>query len=275
MTGRVPLAGRVVAVTGGANGIGREIAGELAREGARVAIGDRDGQAARQTAMELAGDVLGLHLDVTDGASFEGFLEAVEQEWGPLDVLVSNAGVMWVGPFEQEPDATAEQQIAVNLLGLIRGVKLTAPAMAARGYGHIVSIASAASVLAPPGEATYAATKHGVLGYLTAVREELRGRGVELSVIMPTVVDTDLAAGTASGAARPLHPSDVARAVVAVIRRPRFEVTVPGYVGPLQRALNVLPRHIRDAAYRRLVPDQVKQADPAARAGYEAQFLGP
>lgn len=269
-----PLAGLVVAVTGGARGIGRETAAHLARAGARVAIGDRDAEGARATATELSGDVTGFGLDVTDTASFVAFLADVEKHLGPIDVLVNNAGVMWVGGFADEPESATARQLAVNLHGVIRGVKLTAPRMLARRQGHIVTIASAASKLSPPGESTYAATKHGVYGYLSGVRAELRGSGVRLSVIMPGVVDTELAVGTATGAARLLSPADVARSVVAVIERPRFEVTIPRYIGPLTRWLNVLPQPIRDVVHRATVPDQVRStAGGSARQAYESRNL--
>lgn len=271
-SGRV--AGSAVAVTGGAQGIGREIARQLAEAGARVVIGDRDVEAARATAEEIG--AWALPLDVTDTASFRAFLDGAQEALGPLDVLVNNAGVMWVGPFEEEPDAATAAMLAVNLHGVIRGVRLAAPAMRERGRGHIVTVASAAARLAPPGESTYAATKHGVLGYLTGVREELRGSGVRLTAIMPGVVDTALAAGTASGAARLLRPSDVAAAVVGAVQRPRFEVTVPGYIGPLARAAALLPQGLRDAVLRRMVPNQVAATrGRTERAAYEAGALAP
>ncbi|MGH3969087.1 MAG: SDR family oxidoreductase [Mycobacterium sp.] len=268
------IAGQVVAVTGGARGIGQEIARQLAAAGALVAIGDRDGEVVRAAATQLPGPTQGFDLDVTDSASFTAFLAAVESRWGPVDVLVCNAGVMWVGPFDEEPDSATQRMLDVNLHGVIRGVRLAAPAMRARGQGHIVTIASAAARLSPPGESTYAATKHGVLGYLVGVREELRGSGVRLSVIMPGVVDTELAVGTASGAARLLQPSDVASAVVRTIQRPRFEVTIPGYVGPLSRVAEVLPQRIRDVVLRRLVPNQVAATQGSSvRSRYQSQAL--
>lgn len=270
------LAGRVIAVTGGANGIGRETARQLVQAGARVAIGDRDVQGARAAAGELGGYAAGFELDVTDVTSFTAFVTAVEEHWGPLDVLVNNAGVMRVGGFANEPESATARQLEVNLHGVIRGVKLIAPAMRTRGQGHIVTITSAASKLSPPGESTYAATKHGVYGYLKGVRAELRGSGVRISVIMPGVVDTELAAGTATGATKLLKPLDVARAVVAVIERPRFEVSLPGYVGPLTRWVDVLPQPVRDLLLRAMVPNQVRSVSGASvRQGYEARnFTG-
>ncbi|WP_111719845.1 SDR family oxidoreductase [Homoserinimonas sp. OAct 916] len=272
MTRQPDLTGKIIAVTGGANGIGREIARLLASAGAQVAIGDQDGEAARQAANEIAGILLGADLDVTDAVSFASFLATIQAEWGTIDVLVNNAGVMWAGPFDTEPDAATERQIAVNLLGVILGVKLAAPAMVARGSGHIITVASAASILTTPGEASYSATKHGVFGYMKAVRAELYRSPVRLSVIMPTVVETAMSVGTATGAATLLQPTDVAAAVLRTIQRPRFEVTLPGYVGPLAAAVNVLPGWLRDRISRRLVPDQVRHVDRVARTGYDAQF---
>ncbi|MDG3012571.1 SDR family oxidoreductase [Rhodococcus sp. D2-41] len=264
--------GLVIAVTGGARGIGREIAAHLAAAGAQVAIGDRDGAA--EAASELPGTAAGFDLDVTDTESFRTFLGAVETRFGTIDVLVNNAGVMWVGPFDEEPESATDRMLAVNLHGVIRGVRLTAPVMRARGRGQIVTIASAAARVAPPGESTYAATKHGVLGYLTGVREELRGSGVLLSAILPGVVDTELAVGTDTGTVRLLQPADVARAVVDVIERPRFEVTLPGYVGPLIRVVNLLPQVLRDPLVRRMVPDQVAAVSGSSvRTSYESQAL--
>ena len=272
MSRRPDLHGRVIAVTGGANGIGRATAQLLADAGARLAIGDYDGDTARHAAAEIGRGAVGYDLDVTDAGSFTAFTAAVRTELGPIDVLVNSAGVMWVGSFDEEPEAAAVRQVAVNLHGVIHAVKAVLPEMRRRGSGHLITIASAASILPTPGEATYAASKHGALGYLKAVRAELHGSGVRLSVIMPTVVDTALAAGTSTGAAAMLQPVDIARAVLRTIARPRFEVSVPGYVGVANRLIGVLPRGPRDAIMRRLVPDQVASVDRGARSAYERRF---
>src|SRR5271154_5904790 len=98
------LAGQAAAITGAARGIGRVTAEAFVRQGMRVAIGDVDAEAARQTARELGPSTVALALDVTDHASFSAFLEAAEEEIGPLDVLVNNAGIMPIGPFLKEDD---------------------------------------------------------------------------------------------------------------------------------------------------------------------------
>lgn len=270
------VAGLLVAVTGAARGIGAAIAEALIARGALVALGDLDGDRAQATAAALGKRAAGFALDVTDADSFAAYLAAAEERFGrPLDVLVSNAGIMWVGPFDDEPEAVALRQFDVNLHGVVRGMKLALPAMRRRGHGHVVNVASASSKLPTAGEATYSATKHAVYGYSTAVREELRGSGVQISVVMPVVVETELAAGTSHGRGQRLQPADVADAVIDAIERPRFDVFVPRSIAAWTRLLTLLPQRGRDALYATMMPDQVADGDQAARAAYERQVLGP
>lgn len=271
--GSSPLAGLTIAVTGAGAGIGAATASTLAARGARLLLGDLDIDGAERVAAQIrvaGGRADASRLDVTDEASFAAFLALAD---GP-DVLVNNAGVMWVGPFAAEPVGVIERQLRVNLMGPILGTRLAAAAMVPRGRGHIVTVASAASKLTPAGEATYTATKHGVYGYLKAVRRELRGTGVRLSVVMPAVVDTALAAGTGTGAGGLLTPERIAAAIADVIVRPRFEVHIPRTVRALHVLQAAVPLPVRDLLDRLLVPDQVAAADHAARDGYERGALG-
>ena len=267
------LAGRVVAVTGGARGIGAAIAAEVVRRGGRVGIGDLDEAGAAAAAAGLGERAAGFALDVTDTGSFASFLDAAEERLGPLDVLVNNAGIMWVGRFDEEPEAVALRQFDVNVHGVLRGMKLASARMRTRGRGHIVNVASSASKIAPPGEASYCASKHAVYGYSVAVREELRGSGVEVSVVMPVVVETELAAGTSAGRGATLQPGDVAKAVADAIERPRFDVFVPRSLTVFVRALALLPHRARVRLARFAVPDQVHDTDFSARREYEADRL--
>lgn len=252
-----------IAITGAARGIGAATARLLASQGHRVLLGDLDPSVA-DLAAELGG--VGGVLDVTSTTSYEQWLDLVDR----VDVLVNNAGVMWVGAYDEEPEAATTRQLEVNFLGVVRGTRLAV----ARGTTTVVTVASAASYVAPAGEATYAATKHAVLGWTKAVRQELRGRGVQLCLVMPTVVETELAAGTAEGGVPRLTPEQVAQAVADVIAKPRFETFVPGRVGLLVRVLAVLPQRGRDLMYRRLVPDQVQATQREARDGYEQRRFG-
>src|SRR3954465_11590963 len=133
-----PLNGRVVAITGGARGIGLATARALRAAGAKVAIGDLDLDATTAAAEGVGADVLAAQLDVTDPVSFKAFLDLVERELGPLDVLVNNAGIMPIGPFLEEQHSTAGKVLEVNVGGCMIGMKQALPRMTARRSGHII-----------------------------------------------------------------------------------------------------------------------------------------
>ena len=197
------LAGETAAITGAARGIGRATAEAFLRQGMRVAIGDVDFDAAaqhRRGAWRRAR--WRSTLDVTDRDSFAAFLDGAEEQLGPLDVLVNNAGIMQVGRFIDEDDLTARRMIDINLHGVILGMKLALERMIPRDRGHIVNIASQAGKFGAPGGATYSATKHAVVGLTEAVRGELRlmGAHIDLSYVMPFVVNTELGSGLGAGA---------------------------------------------------------------------------
>lgn len=267
------LAGKVVAITGGARGIGEATARAVARKGAKVAIGDLDLEPAQRTAAALGGDAIALELDVTRRDSFASFVSQVEERLGPIDVLINNAGIMPLGPFVEEDDATARRMVDINLHGVIFGMKLVLPAMTRRGDGHVINIASQAGKGGFPGGATYCATKHAVVGLSEAVRAELRDTGVEISCVMPAVVNTELGSGLERArGVKVSEPADVADAIVAAIEYPRFDVWVPRVSAGIYRLMTLLPRRGREAVARALKADQVlAKADPRARAAYEAR----
>jgi NAD(P)-dependent dehydrogenase (short-subunit alcohol dehydrogenase family) len=265
------LAGKVVAITGGARGIGSATAAALVAQGARVAIGDLDEELTRRAAKELSGDVLGLRLDVTDPAGFTAFLDAVERELGPIDVLVNNAGIMPLDLLEDEAVDTTARVLAINLGGVIHGTREAIRRMKPRHTGHIVNIASVAGKVGTAGAATYSATKHGVVGLSESVHFELRGSGVEISCVLPTVARTELAAGVKSTTlASQIEPEDVAAAIVGVLRRPRLEVFVPKRLGAMH-AVRALPRSVGEWVLRLGGSDRLlaAAAGSAERAEYE------
>ena len=267
------LHGRVVVVTGGGRGIGKAIAGALAAKGCRVAIGDLDAGSAREVAGALGPEHVGLALDVTDLPGYTTFLDEVERRLGPVDVLVNNAGIMAVGPFDEEDEATVVRQLEINLHAVIHGTKEAVRRMKPRGTGHIVNVASSAGKTGFPHLATYCATKHGVVGMSEAVRGELRGTGVEISVVMPGIVNTELAAGLVETRGFKIStPEDVAELVVEALEFPRFDVFVPKSIGPTWAALQIVPRRAREAFARALKLDRaLLDADRDARAAYEAR----
>ncbi len=267
---RHSLSSRVVAITGGARGIGKATATALVRKGCRVAIGDIDLALAEQTSEQLGGGTLALELDVTDRASFAAFLDEAARQLGPVDVVINNAGIMPVTPFVDEGQDSVRRQIDINLHGVITGTQLAIERMRPRGSGHIVNIASQAGKGGVPGIATYSATKHAVVGLSEAVRAELRGSGIEVACVMPTVVNTELTAGVGQRLIKPVEAEDVANEIVDALEAPRFDVWVPRANGALYKFVALLPRGVREAIGRLMKIDKLMtEVDHGARQAYE------
>jgi NAD(P)-dependent dehydrogenase (short-subunit alcohol dehydrogenase family) len=267
---RRSLSGKVVAITGGARGIGKATATALVRKGCRVAIGDLDLALAEETASGLGGGTIALPLDVTDRASFESFLDETERQLGALDAVINNAGIMPVTPFADEKPDSVRRQLDINLHGVITGTQLAIERLRPRGSGYIVNIASQAGKAGIPGIATYSATKHGVVGLSEAVRGELRGSGVEVLCVMPTVVNTELTSGVGQKWVKPVEASDVADEIVAAMETPRFDVFVPKANGALYKVLTLLPRGAREGLGRLMKVDKLMlEVDHGARRAYE------
>ncbi len=270
------VSGQVVAITGGAQGIGKSTAAALIRRGARVAIGDLNQELAEKTATELGGNCVAFELDVTSRPSFEAFLDAAEAELGPVDVVINNAGIMPLNMLSDEPDEIAKLQIDINLHGVIFGTKIAIARMVPRAKGHIVNIASQAGKAGFPGGATYCATKHAVVGLSEAARLELRDTGVEVSVVMPAVVNTELGSGLHEArGVKTLEPEEVAEAVVEAIETNRFDVWVPKNTAAIATVMNIVPRRGREAIARLLKADDILSTpDKGARAAYENRAAG-
>lgn len=266
-----PLNGEVVLITGGAGGIGSITARSLVRAGARVALGDLDQAAAEKLADELGPGNIGGHLDVTDMESFEAFTERAETEVGPVSVLINNAGVMILGPLDEESEAVTATEIAVNLTGVINGTKIGMRLMKPRRRGRIVNIASQAGKAGFPGGATYCATKFAVVGLSDAVRNELHGSGVGVTCVMPGAVDTELGAGLSKARGVDLlKPEEVAEGITRAIARGESEVWLPRITRFLQSPISVLPAGGRDFLLRAFKADEVlTKVDTARRAEYQ------
>jgi NAD(P)-dependent dehydrogenase (short-subunit alcohol dehydrogenase family) len=270
------LTGQVVAITGGARGIGRATAAALIAQGARVAIGDIDVPLVQRTADELGSGTIGLALDVTDRESFAAFLDETERQLGPLDVLVNNAGIMPVGPFVEESDDTSAKLVDINVMGVIIGSRLALQRFRPRGRGHIVQLASIAGKGGFPGGATYCATKHAVVGLTESLRWELRGTGIEVHQVLPIGVNTELYSGVqqARGFTTP-EPEDVATAIVELLQTGRFQTFVPKRLDAVVRFNALVPRRFAETITRLVKGDRVLlSADPVARAAYEARING-
>ncbi|MGW4634834.1 SDR family oxidoreductase [Nocardia sp. NPDC004415] len=266
---RIDLDGALVAITGAARGIGLATARDFVAAGAYVALGDLDEALAVQAAAELGDRALGHALDVTDKTSYATFLDAAAR-WrgGPLDVLVNNAGVMPNGAFLDQSDRIDQLTMDVNVYGVIHGMRLALPGMVARGYGHVVNVASLAGKFPIKGLAVYNASKFAVVGLTAATRLEMDGTGVSVSAVLPSAVRTELSSGIDYGILPAVDPEDIAAAVVRTVRTRAAETAVPGYVGLAANAAGLVPEPVMrvlrkaahdDAAITR-VDDKVRRA---------------
>ena len=188
------LDGRVAVVTGGARGIGRAIVEAFLDAGATVVIGDVRAEATEKTAAELSsrGQVRGERLDVRDWGDVAGFFQRVLATHGRLDVSVNNAGVTAIEPSLEMPEEAWSEVLAVNLSGVFACAQAAGRAMAERGSGSIISLASAAAVLSLPGRAPYCATKGAVISLTRVLGVEWAERGIRVNAIGPGWVRTDL-----------------------------------------------------------------------------------
>jgi glucose 1-dehydrogenase len=180
--------GQVVAVTGGAGGIGLGILRYFAREGARVAALDLDYESALAAAQELGsrGTALALRLEVADRESVEAAVDCILDTWGQIDVWVNNAGIFGVANIADTPDLDDwERMLAVNLTGMFLCCQAVARPMMDRKSGSIINISSIAGKMAFPEEAGYCGTKAGVIGLTRSVAVELAPHGIRVNAICP------------------------------------------------------------------------------------------
>jgi NAD(P)-dependent dehydrogenase (short-subunit alcohol dehydrogenase family) len=264
----------VVAVTGAAGGIGSATVGALSRAGAKVALGDLDVVGAQRVADGLYGLALVHELDVTKGDSFAAFLDATEAEFGPIDILINNAGIAPASMFADQDPEMIERVLDINLLGPLIGTQLAVQRMLPRGRGHVVNVASMAGKAGPPGLVTYAASKHGVVGLTETIRAELWGQGLDFTCVMPGPVDTQMMDGTTDvKGVQLISPADVAAAILDALRTGRPEVYVPKSLGAVVRGGLLLSPALRIRANRALGIHKIyTQVDASSRAAYEERM---
>jgi NAD(P)-dependent dehydrogenase (short-subunit alcohol dehydrogenase family) len=177
--------GRTAFVTGGARGIGRTIAETLRDLGARVAVGDL-------SAPDIPG-CMGFELDVTDEASVASAVGGIEAAAGPVDILVINAGIFVIEPFEETSVQSWQRTLDVNLTGGFLVSRAVLPGMRERGYGRIVSIGSSAGVTGgTKSVAAYAASKAGLMTLTKSIANEYASHGITANALAPTLIDTDM-----------------------------------------------------------------------------------
>jgi 3-oxoacyl-[acyl-carrier protein] reductase len=218
------LMGRIALVTGGSRGIGRAIADALHAAGAGVIILDRDAERAPITARQIGDDVCAMIADVRDPAQIAAALTSVEETCGPVDILVNNAGITKDSLLIRMSDEDWDTVMDVNLRGVFLLTRAVARGMMKRRWGRIINISSVVAMMGNPGQANYAASKAGLIGFTKAVARELASRNVLVNAVAPGFIETDMTS-TLTEAQRntlmaqiPLgrlgQPEDIARAVV-------------------------------------------------------------
>ena len=226
------LKDRVVLVTGAGRGIGRAIAVAFAREGAHVALQGRTKKNLVDAQKEIA--KLGVNVktlvlpgDVAEEGVVARSVAAAEQQLGPIDVLVNNAGIFAAGPVEHLDALVFDRVLAVNLRGPFLMARAVIPGMKARKSGHIVNVASTAAKRAFSGGAAYCASKAGLAALSDAMFYEVRQSGVRVTCVYPSTVNTDLTRkqGMVKDADRAIQPEDVAHAVVSLVEMDARAVT--------------------------------------------------
>ncbi|GAA4103908.1 SDR family oxidoreductase [Nocardioides kongjuensis] len=266
----IDLAGAHVAVTGGARGIGRATVEAFLTRGAKVSFGDLDLDLAQATAGETGASAH--HLDVADRSSYDAFVTAAEEEHGPVDVLVNNAGVMPNGAFLDMDPALDRLMMEVNVHGVLHGMRRVLPGMVERRRGHVVNVASLAGKFPIPGLAVYNASKFAVVGLTAATRLEMAPHGVTLTAVLPSAVDTDLASGLDMRPIPKVTPQRVAAAVVGSVRSREAEIAVPRYVGVLAATTTLIPTGVLDRVRKVVRDDRALHTDTTQRAGYSARL---
>jgi 3-oxoacyl-[acyl-carrier protein] reductase len=222
------FAGKVVLVTGGTRGIGRAIAKAFAAKGAKVAICGRDEAktqaAAAEIASEASGDVAGFKADIASAADVDALMKAVNAKFGPIQVLVNNAGITRDGLLMRMKDEAWDEVLQTNLSASFYTCRAVCRDMIKARSGRIINLSSIVGLRGQGGQTNYAAAKAGIIGFTKALAQEVASRGITANVVAPGYIDTDMTSGFNEEARKKLMetipagrvgtPDDIAAAVV-------------------------------------------------------------
>ena len=190
--------GATAIVTGGASGIGRALAEELAKRGGEVVLADLQIELAEKVASDInasGGRAKAVKIDVTDFSALDRLIQETVKRTGRLDYMFNNAGIVIGGYVSQYGIENWNQMVNINILGVINGIQAVYKVMIGQGFGHIVNTASMAGLMCGPGSVAYTMTKHAVVGLSRSLRPEAEQMGVRVSVVCPGVVRTPILVG--------------------------------------------------------------------------------
>ncbi len=224
------MSNRVAIVTGGAQGIGKGIAGTLAAEGFKVAVADLNLAVAEETAKEIVaagGTAFAVEIDITQTASVQAAVKAVEAELGPVEIVVNNAGWDDFMPFVKTDEEFWDKILDINFKGALRVIQATVPGMMERGFGRVVNIGSDAGRVGSSLEAVYSGAKGGIIAFTKALAREVAASGVTANTVCPGPTDTPALRKFADGA------GDAEKVLAGMTRAvPLKRLGTPEDVGP-------------------------------------------
>lgn len=240
--------GSVFFITGGARGIGGATATLAVKAGHKVVIADKDFDAALAHANALGDLARAIELDVTDATQWDGALAYATEQFGSVDVLVNNAGMMVPGYFLDASPDQLKAMLDVNVYGAALGLHAATKLMLDQGHGHIITLGSMASFVSLRGQCFYSASKHAVRSLVYGFEQEIKDTPVKLSLVHPAAVETNMLAvqvgheANALSFAQPtLTPDKVAEKIIGLANKPKREVVIPGSQNIPVRILGVFP----------------------------------
>jgi short-subunit dehydrogenase len=242
---------KVVLITGASSGIGRGLAVELGRRGARLGLTARRAEELARVADEVSragGQALALPADVRRAEEIDGAAGRVREKWGRVDVLIANAGMSTTTAATRLDAAEAGDVITVNVIGVVNSVAAVLPDMLKRGDGHLVAISSLASYRGMPKSGAYSASKAAVSTFFESLRVDLRRSGVAVTVIHPGFIRTPMTANRKKKLPFLLEVDDAACRIIKAVERRARTYAFPWQLASLVRVI----RHMPGALYDRL-----------------------
>lgn len=242
---------KVVLVTGASSGIGRALALEMGRRGARLGLTARRGEELLRLGEEIeraGGEALALPADVRDAEAMKEAVGRVLARWGRVDVLVANAGMSSTTAGTRLNAGEVGDVISINVLGVVNSVAAVLPSMLERGAGHLVAISSLASYRGMPKSGAYSASKAAVSTLFESLRVDLRRSNIDVTTIHPGFIRTPMTEGRKKKLPFLLEPDDAARRIVRAIERRARTYAFPWQLASLVRVI----RHLPGAVYDRL-----------------------
>jgi short-subunit dehydrogenase len=246
--------GKVVMITGASSGIGRGLALELARRGAKLGLIARRVEALDQLVLEI--EALGsrgvaLPADVQNASSLAAAVESLTTTLGPIDVLIANAGV---GPTKHAADLRGDEVaevININVIGAANSATAVVPQMVARGQGQLVVISSLAAYRGLPKSAAYCASKAAVSAFFESFRLDLEPRGIAVTIIHPGFIKTDLTAGRHAQLPFLMELDDAVKKIVRAIEKQKKTYSFPWQLATIVRAGMIMPIWMYDRISRK------------------------